>query len=506
MKKAARVLLALAATVIVCTPASAFATDNKTAGANKANEIFAVTRHSIKGVGGTVNYTTTAGRLILKSDSGDRTAQMFFVAYEKKGGSKAKRPLTFAFNGGPGSSSVWLHLGAIGPRRIRFNEDGSPLPPPACLVDNEFTWLEFTDVVFIDPVGTGYSRAEDEKKEREFFGYKNDIEAVGDFIRLYLTRYSRWPSPKFIAGESYGTTRAVGLIDYLQQKHGIDLNGIILISPVLDFNTIDFTQSNDLPYFLFLPAYTAAAWYHKKLPPAFPELESALSLAEGWAAGSYVSLLAKGDGLAPAQQEAAAKDLSTYAGVSQSYALSNNLRMPCGRFRKELLRDQKKIIGRMDARMTMPDSDSAGDTAGSDPSLERLAGAFAGAVNDYLRTELKFIDDTPYTYLNYAAGRSWDWKSGMQGSQGYISVSQALTDAIHLNNSFKVFIAAGYFDLATPCFASKYTVDHLGLAKNLRDNVRMHFYPAGHMMYTDLSCLKKLYADIAAFYRVEDKK
>lgn len=475
--------------------------DNKTAEARSDQEVFSTTTHTVKAGGKQIEYTTTAGRLILKSEAGESRAQIFFIAYEKKGTDSARRPVTFAFNGGPGSSSVWLHLGAIGPKRISLNKDGSVPPPPAVLVDNEFTWLEFTDVVFIDPVGTGYSRAVDEKKEKEFYNFKNDIEAVGDFMRLYLTRYNRWQSPKFVAGESYGTTRAVGLIGYIHQKHGIDLNGILLISPVLDFNTIDFSQSNDLPYLLFLPTYTASAWYHKKLASPSPDLESSLAPVETWALNEYTTILAQGTALTPEKQEAAAGMIGGLTGLSSEYVLKNNLRVHYARFCKELLRDRQIIIGRMDARMTMPDTDGAGDVAESDPSFERLIGAFAGTINQYVKNDLKFTEDIPYTYLNYNAGKQWDWKSGIQREQGYLSLSQSLTDAMHLNGHLKVFIASGYYDLATPYCGAKYTVNHLVLENNLKDNIHINFYHAGHMMYTDQPSLGKLFKDVSAFYK-----
>jgi carboxypeptidase C (cathepsin A) len=481
--------------------AGVYAADNKTAEPAPPKELLATTTHAVVTGKTSLEYTTTAGRLILKNDSGQDRAQIFFIAYEKKGGDRGSRPVTFAFNGGPGSSSVWLHLGALGPRRVRLNPDGSVPPAPVELVDNEHTWLAFTDIVFIDPVGTGYSRAVDEKKEKEFYGFKDDIASVGDFIRLYLTRYDRWLSPKYIAGESYGTTRAVGLIDYLHRQHGVSLNGILLISPVLDFNTLVFSQSNDLPYALFLPTYTAAAWYHKKLNADEKTLADLLPAVEDWVLRDYITALAQGDALDPKQRESAATALSGYTGLAQDYIMKNNLRIYFGRFCKELLRDRQLVIGRMDARMTMPDTDGAGEGASRDPSLERLVGAFAGAINHYVRVDLKFKDDTPYTYLNYAAGRAWDWKSGMQGEQGYVSLSQSLTDALHVNNHLRVFIASGYYDLATPFFAARYTVNHLQLDDTLKDHVRLHYYHAGHMMYTELASLRQLTQDAAAFYR-----
>ncbi len=378
-------------------------------------------------------YKATAGHLVLKDDKGAETARIFYIAYEKRGLSAGKRPITFAFNGGPGSSSVWLHLGALGPKRVALNDDGSPPAPPARLITNDFSWLSFTDLVFIDPVGTGYSRPADEKNDKQFYDMKADIESVGDFIRLYLTRAQRWSSPVYLCGESYGTTRAVGLLGYLHDKHGIDTSGIVLISPVLDFSTIAFQQTNDLAYVLALPTYAATARFHKKGLCAFPQPDDARAAAEQFAIGAYITALAGGSGLNARSKAEVSSQLAGLCGVSLPYVLQNNLRIAPSRFRKELLRDTLHIVGRMDARMTMPDTDGAGDTAGADPSLDRYSGLFASAVNDYLRRELNVRDDLPYWFLNGDVGKAWNWKPGIQGSQGYVDVSQQLTDAMHLN-------------------------------------------------------------------------
>ena len=446
-------------------------------------------------------YKATAGHLVLKDDKAAETARIFYIAYEKRGQSAGSRPITFAFNGGPGSSSVWLHLGALGPKRVALNDDGSPPAPPARLITNEFSWLAFTDLVFIDPVGTGYSRPTDDKNDKQFYDMKADIESVGDFIRLYLTRACRWSSPVYLCGESYGTTRAVGLLGYLHDKHGIAATGIVLISPVLDFSTIAFQQSNDMAAALALPSYAAAAWYHKKSTTAFPQQTEARAAAEQFSLGPYLSALAQGGSLSPEQRDATAARLAGLAGVSKQYTLQSNLRMDAARFRKELLRDSSRIIGRMDARLTMPDTDGAGDAAAADPSFDRFRGPFSAAVNDYLRRSLNVRDNLPYWFLNGDVGKSWNWRSGIQGGQGYVDVTQQLTDALHLNPHLRVFIAAGLYDLATPYFAAVYTVDHLALDRSLGKNIILHTYPAGHMMYTDRATLQQLNRDAAAFYR-----
>ncbi len=478
-----------------------FASDNATCEKSQAKEVFSVTHHTAEVGKEKLDYTATAGQLILTDDEGRQRAQIFFIAYEKKGAKKYSRPITFAFNGGPGSSSVWLHFGAIGPKRVLLNSDGSTLPPPATLIDNEFSWLAFTDLVFIDPVGTGYSRPLPDKKKKKFYGFKKDIESVGDFMRLYLTRYQRWLSPKFIVGESYGTTRAVGLTEYAHEQHGIAFTGIVLVSPVLEFSTILFNQSNDLPFMLFLPTYAATAWFHKKLPAQNSAFENMLTRAEDWVLHDYTVSLVQGNSLERQQEHLCATQMANLTGLSSDYILSNNLRIPAWRFRKELLRDEHKIIGRMDGRLTGPDTDTAGEAGSYDPSLDPLIGVFSSAVNHYVRNDLKFESDVPYKYINYTANRAWDWSSGVHRGQGYVDVSQKLTAAIHTNKYLKVFIASGYYDLATPYFAVKYTVNHLELDKTLRDNIVLHFYRAGHMMYTSLVTLKKFTSDIALFYK-----
>lgn len=478
----------------------AFAYDNKTDEIIKPKEIFSSTHHTITLGKKKLDYTATAGQFIIGDDAGKQKAQMFFIAYEKEGRDIARRPITFAFNGGPGSSSVWLHFGAISPKRVRLKKNGFAPSPPAVLIDNEFTWLTFTDIVFIDPVGTGFSRVLNNKEKKQYFSFRKDIESVGDFIRLYLTRYSRWLSPKFLVGESYGTTRAVGLTDYLLDKHGIDFNGILLVSPVLDYNTILFSQSNKLPYILFLPTYVAAAWYHKKIPDPLGELKSTLAEAEDWAIDNYMVALAKGNALTFEQQQSIALKMTKHTGLSQDFILKSNLEILSKHFRKELLRKDQKIIGRMDARFTGPDVDTAGEISTYDPSLDSLIGIFSSAINHYIRNDLKFEDDNPYRHLNYNVSQDWDWSSAIQGGQGYVNVSQALTDAIHKNNYLKVFVASGYYDLATPYFAVKYTINHLKLGNHLRNNINISFYNAGHMMYIDLPSLQKLTADVSLFY------
>jgi len=500
MQKTGCLCICLLALLAWYQPHTARAADNSTAAGPAAVDVVSTTHHRIKAGGLSLKYTATAGRLVIADEAGTPKARMFFIAYEKKGAAPGSRPITFAFNGGPGSSSVWLHFGAIGPRRVLLTDDGSAAPPPAALVENACSWLAFSDIVFIDPVGTGYSQALDKKKDAEFYGYKKDIESVGDFIRLYLTRNKRWLSPKYLVGESYGTTRAVGLTQYIHGAHGIRLSGIILISPVLDFNTILLGRSNDLPYVLFLPSYAAAAWYHRQLSDRPATLEQTLSTAEQWALQEYAAALARGGSLPPDRRSASAAAMAGLTGLAPRYILDSNLKVRDRRFVKELLRSRGRIIGRMDARITGPDVDTAGATGTYDPSLDRLFGPFAAAANHYVRHDLGFESDVPYRYLNPKVSRHWDWSSAIHGGQGYVNVSRELSDALNRNSHLRVFIACGYYDLATPYFAARYTVNHLDIEHSLRANITMRFYEAGHMMYTRKSSLEKLTGDVARFY------
>jgi carboxypeptidase C (cathepsin A) len=491
----------LAVCLLLMLPLGSRAGDTKTAEPASVQETFSVTSHSVKAGQKTLSYTATAGQLILTDEKNGQNARVFFIAYEKKGSKKPDLPITFAFNGGPGSSSVWLHFGAMGPRKVVLDDHGAALPPPARLSDNPHTWLAFTDLVFIDPVGTGYSRALDTETEKQFYAVNKDIESVGDFIRLYLTRYNRWISPKFIAGESYGSTRAAGLSRYLHYRHGIEINGLVLISPVLNFNTISFDPANILPYVLYMPTYAATAWYHRKNDPPQKELGLALQEAEEWALHHYGAALLQGAGLPEDRRVETAAALASLAGLSESYVVHNRLTVPPERFRKELLRDEGMVIGRMDSRLYGPESDPAGNSARRDPALETLTGAFAGAANHYIRNELAFESDLTYEYLNAHIGRQWDWSSAIRGGQGYVDVSDSLIRVMHANRHAKVFIACGYYDLATPYYAAVYTINQLDIDAALRNNIAFGFYLSGHMMYIDRQALQQLTADIHSFYQ-----
>jgi len=457
-----------------------------------------VTKHSIQVNGKTLAYTATAGTLILKKDD-KPWASMFYVAYTRDdAGAAAKRPITFTFNGGPGSASVWLHMGALGPMRVEMGPEGDQPKPPYHLMDNDDTALEFTDLVFIDPVTTGFSRAAPGVKAADFHGFEGDLDSVSEFIRLYLTRYERWASPKFLAGESYGTLRAAALSDRLLENEGIYLNGITLISTVLNFETLSFGTGNDLPYALYLPSYTAAAWYHKKLPKDLQaDLEKAVGESRKFAGGDYTVALMKGDKLTSAERATIAHELARLTGLPESYVVECNLRISEPRFTKELLRDQRKIVGRYDSRLEGEDRDAAGDRPEYDPSYASVQGVFTAMFNNYVRSDLKFDSDMPYQVLTDKV-QPWSYE---HFQNRYVNVADMLRQAMTQNPNLKVMIANGYYDLATPFFATEYTVAHVGLDPTLSGHVSLTYCEAGHMLYTKKSCLDNLHGAMADFYQ-----
>jgi carboxypeptidase C (cathepsin A) len=457
------------------------------------------TSHSIRIGGADIKYTATTGTIVLRQEDGTPRANFFFIAYARDdAGDAGQRPVMFTFNGGPGSSSVWLHLGAFGPKRALMDDNGFPLPPPYKLVDNEYSALDVTDLVFIDPVTTGYSRAIPGENARQFHGFREDLESVGEFIRLWTVRNGRWKSPKFVAGESYGTTRAAGLSGELQRRHGMFLNGIVLVSSILHFQTARFDAGNDLPYILFLPTYTATAWYHKKLSADLQgNLRKTLDEAEKFAMGEYSQALMAGDALSDSQRKAVAQKVARYTGLSAEWVEQANLRVEIGRFCKELQRDRRRTTGRLDSRFSGIDADAAGERNSYDPSNAAIQGPYTAAMNDYVRNVLKFESDLPYEILT---GRVQPWSyAGFENR--YINVAETLRDAMSQNRDLKVFVAKGYYDLATPYFAAEYTVNHMALDASLRKNITQAHYEAGHMMYIHKPSLAQLKKDVTEFIR-----
>ena len=447
-------------------------------------------------------YTATAGTIVLRDESekdgvsegAQARAQVFFVAYALESDDSQGRPLTFSFNGGPGSSSVWLHLGLLGPRRVVMGDAGALTGPPYALTDNEFTLLLDSDLVFIDPVATGYSRASEGQKPADYHGFGRDVQVVGDFIRLYTTRSQRWLSPKFLIGESYGTTRAAALSGSLQERHGLFLNGIMLVSSILDFATVDFTPGHDLTYPLHFPSYAAAAWYHGRLPgqKALPDV---LKEAETFADGDYSRALHLGSRLPAAERLEVAATYARLTGLSAEFVLEHDLRVPLDAFRKELLRSQGRTVGRLDGRFTGLDRVQAGDSPDFDPSMNAIVGPYTAAVNHLLRAELGFQSDLPYEVLTSRV-QPWSYK---EFENRHVRVSDTLRAAMHANPHLKVYVASGYFDFATPYHATRHTLDHLALDASLQENIREHFYEAGHMMYVHLPSLAQQQRDLRGF-------
>ncbi|MGH7201640.1 MAG: S10 family peptidase [Planctomycetaceae bacterium] len=464
---------------------------------NTAEDNVFVTQRSVTIGGETIEYTATAGEWVMKNEKGEPQATVFFIAYTRDGVEDlAQRPLTFAFNGGPGSSSVWLHLGLLGPRRVKLDDADPPHPLPE-LVPNEFSILDRTDLVFIDPVSTGYSRPTKEENKKDFHGYDEDLKSVGEFIRLYVTRNGRWLSPKFLAGESYGTLRAAGLAGHLLDEHNMELEGIALISSVLDFATIDFEINNDLPYILFLPAYAATAWYHGRLPSELQDdLMETLAEVERFALGEYATALLRGADLSDEERQDVAAKVARYTGLSPEFVLQSNLRVSMSRFGKELLRDERRTVGRFDSRYVGIDRDAAGDSSEYDPSAAAIFGPYTATLNEYLRTELGVEKDIKYEILTPRV-RPWSYD---RFENRYVNSIEPLREAMTKHPRLQVFVASGYYDLATPYFASEYTFNHLGLDPSLRKNVSMSDYRGGHMMYVDRPSLAKLKEDLDRFY------
>ncbi|MGH9582551.1 MAG: S10 family peptidase, partial [Bryobacteraceae bacterium] len=457
------------------------------------------TQHTVRVNGQELHYTAIAGTLLLRDEAEKPKASIFYVYYALDGTNPAERPITFAFNGGPGSSSVWLHMGALGPRRVPLTPEGQPVPPPYHLVDNQDTALTFTDLVFIDPVTTGYSRSAPGVNPAQFHSLNGDIQEVGDFIRLFLTHYDRWGSPKFLAGESYGTTRASALSQYLLSDEGIYLNGITLISSVLNFQTISFRSGNDLPYILYLPTYTAAAWYHKKLTGDLQSgtVQHAVDQARRFAGTTYASALLRGDTLTAADRKQIVQDLARFTGLPQQFIEDANLRVNIFQFTKELLKSEHETIGRYDSRIAGPDENVLSENMNYDPSYASVHGAYTAAFNEYIRKDLNWKIDIPYEILTSKV-QPWNYTPF---TNRYVDVGPRLKEAMVKNQFMKVLQANGYFDLATPFYATEYTFDHLGLTPALRENVSMMYCGAGHMLYLKQSCLDSLHQHMAHMYQ-----
>jgi carboxypeptidase C (cathepsin A) len=454
-----------------------------------------VRSHTITAGGRELAYTSTAGLMPIHNDKGEEQARLYFTAYTLDGDhAPGERPLTIAYNGGPGSASVWLHLGGLGPKRVEMLDDGGMPQPPFSLVDNEYTWLTATDIVFVDPVDTGYSRATSEESGKKAKDVGGDLESVGEFIRLYLTRYGRWMSPLFLSGESYGTFRSAGLAGLLVEK-GIAFNGIILISSILNMQTARFTLGNDLPYQLFFPTYAATAWYHQRVADDLQGLRvrEFLDRVEAWVEEEYVSALSLGNRIDAERRERVIEAMARFTGLSREFLDQTDLRIEIMQFCKQLLRDERRTVGRLDSRFTGYDRSGVTDRPDYDPSMNAIRPPFTTALNHYLRQEIGYESDVEYHILR---GLDWNWGDA---AKGYADTSDALRSAFAKNPYMKLFVASGYYDLATPYYATEYTLSHMALDPNVVDNIRIEEYPVGHMVYLEKASLEKLRDDVVTF-------
>lgn len=462
------------------------------------------TEHTVRINGKKIEYMALAGDTVIYDKSGKATAQIFSTAYFKEGvRNKSNRPISFIFNGGPGSSSVWLHMGVFGPKWVKLPSDAeNPGAPPYQLADNPFSLLDVTDLVFIDPVGTGYSKAVGNAKGKDFWGVKEDAESLAEFIRVFITEHKRWNSPKYIGGESYGTTRAGALVKELQEGWGsIDLNGVILISAILDFQTGDFTPGNDMPFISFLPTYAATAWYHTALPEPTQSLPlpDLIQQVRDFAIERYSVALLKGSLLSADETNFIARQLHLYTGLSETYLKQTRLRIDEFRFMKELLRDKSVAVGRLDSRYLGDEADDAGERFEADPSAYAIDGAYTALVNDYLNNELLYQRNTKYHILSGEVFRNWKWSlGGNSRSEGAINVTPYIAKGLRQNKDLRIFVGNGYYDLATPFFATELSFNHYDIDKS---RVDMHYYEAGHMMYIHHPSLEKLAIDLRNFYR-----
>ena len=461
-----------------------------------AEETAQPVRRSVNFRGRTLTYTATPGTLTIRNDDGEAVASMFYTAYTIPSANGRPRPVTFLFNGGPGSSTMWLHMGSFGPMKVDASIPETIAGPPFRISSNQDTLLDKSDLVFLDAVTTGLSRPVGKAKPEDFFGVDKDLDAFSRGIQRYLTKYGRWNSPKFIIGESYGTLRAAGLSSKLADK-GVQLNGIVLVSTVLNF--ADF--AGDQQYINFLPTYAMDAWYHNKVAHN-GTLDSFAAQARAFAGGPYAAALQKGRAISDEERRSVAQQMAELTGLSPDYILRTNLRVDPERFRRELLRDRRQIIGRIDSRYLGTEAEGVGSDPTYDPQASAITGGFTGAINDYLFRDLGYKTPLSYRINNYAGiGRKWEFThDSSQGGQPIADTSVDLADALRQNPRMKLFFVNGYYDLATPFFGADYEAGHMALDPAIAGNIRYGYYPSGHMMYIDPVSARSLKADLDAFY------
>jgi carboxypeptidase C (cathepsin A) len=460
-----------------------------------------VTQHRLSLGGKAIDYTAAAGTLIVRDEEDKPMASIGYVAYTRRESQGSARPITFAFNGGPGSSSMWLHMGVLGPKRVQVSD---PTPTPAApyrTVDNESSLLDVSDVVMIDPVGTGISHAVCDHKDDEFWAVDPDIDSLSRFIAQYVSDNNRWTSPKYLLGESYGTTRAAAIVNYLRARRSLTFNGLILVSVATDIEAIFASlPGNDRPYAVYLPAYAAVAWYHHMLPGQPASLEPLLAEVRQYALGPYTAALLKGDALPDEERDTVAQKMHEYTGLPAEYLKAANLRVSENEFAHELLKARRLTVGRLDGRFTGPTSDPLAKETDYDPQASAISAAYAAAFLDYYHAELRFGHGETYHTTNYDIGSKWKWTHRTeQGEQPLVNSGVDLADALVKDPNLRVLVLNGYYDLATPFSATEYVMMHLGVPREVAAHVQLRYYEAGHMMYVNPPSLAKMKRDLDAF-------
>lgn len=464
--------------------------------ANPEPDPVSKTQHLLRLDGREVKYTATVSTMPIRMDDGKVAARMFYVAYSKDGEDARTRPVAFLYNGGPGSATIWLHMGSFAPRKARMAEDGFQPPPPFDLVDNPNSLIDVCDLVFVDAIDTGFSRVMPGVDNAQFHGQDGDIRAFGEFIAEYLDAYDRWPSPKFLIGESYGTIRSAGLSQEIQSRHGIELNGIVFVSALLTYQTLSPAPANDVAWAVQVQTFAATAWYHKKLPADLQRkpLKDVVDETRTFAFGEYMTALTKGSTLTDAEKTAMAGKLARLTGLSPAYILASNLRVDSGRFRKELLRDQRLVVGRLDGRFTALDADAAGERQEFDPSSTALTGPYVALFQDYVKNILKWKTDLHYPTSGNV--RPWTYVQNR-----YMDMTDALRQTMAKNPFLKVLVVCGYYDMATYVGGAEFNFNHLAYDRPINDRIQFGYYEAGHMMYIRSAEQAKLKKDTAEFIR-----